>query len=109
MNYHHRSGGNIVKNRGDELKRLENTIVFNQLLKNNFLHVWKYIYQDVNDLCNGFKVPNHRRIEFYRKELEYLPLYIHDVLPLNDNDQGIHLNDPSISKYTKFFSKIILY
>ena len=97
--------GEYSKNRGDELKRLENTIVFNQLLKNNFLHAWKYIYQDVNDLCNEFKVPNHRRIEFYRKELEYLSLYIHDVLPLNYNEQGIHPNDPSISKYTKFFSK----
>ena len=28
--------GEYSKNRGDELKRLENTIVFNQLLKNNF-------------------------------------------------------------------------
>ena len=97
--------GEYSKNRGDELKRLENTIIFNQLHKNNFLHAWKEIYQDVNDLCNDFKVPNHRRIEFYRKELEYLSLYIHDVLPLNYNEQGIHPNDPSISKYTKFFSK----
>ena len=32
-------------------------------------------------------------------------MYIHDVLPLNYNKQGIHLNDQSISKYTKFFSK----
>ena len=32
-------------------------------------------------------------------------MYIHDVLPLNYNEQGIHPNDPSISKYTKFFSK----
>ena len=32
-------------------------------------------------------------------------MYIHDVLPLNYNEQGIHPNDPSISKHTKFFSK----
>ena len=36
--------GEYGKNRSDKLKRLENTIVFNQLLKNIFLHTWKYIY-----------------------------------------------------------------
>ena len=37
--------------------------------------------------------------------MEYISLYIHHVLPLNYNEQGIHPNDSSISRYTKFFSK----
>ena len=37
--------------------------------------------------------------------MEYISLYIHDVLPLNYNEQGIHPNDRSISRYTKFFSR----
>ena len=57
--------GEYSKNRGDELKRLENTIVFNQLLKNNFLHTWKYIYQDVNDLYT--ECINIRNYSLYTK------------------------------------------
>ena len=37
--------------------------------------------------------------------MEYISLYIHDVLLLNYNEQGIHPNNSSISRYTKIFSK----
>ena len=97
--------GEFGRKRCEELRRLEKTIVFNQLLKNNFAHAWKEIYTDVNDFCNEYRVPNNQRIKLFRKEMEYLSLYIHDVLPLNYNEQGIHPDDPSISRYTKFFSE----
>ena len=97
--------GEFRRKRGEELRRLEKTIIFNQLLKNNFTHAWKEIYTDVNDYCNEYCVPNNQRIKLFRKELEYLSLYIHDVLPLNYNEQGIHPDDTSISRYTKIFSE----
>ena len=90
--------------RSREIKDLEETIVYNQLLKNNFSYAWKQIYKDVNDFCNEYQIPTENRGSLYRKELEYISLYIHDVLPMNYNEQGIHPNDRSISKYTKFFS-----
>ena len=93
------------KNRGRELRRLEGTFVFNQLLKNNFVHAEKQIYQDVNEYCNEYQVPHHKRVKLFQKEMEYISLYIHDVLPLNYNEQGIHPNDLSISIHTKFFCK----
>ena len=36
---------------------------------------------------------------------EYISLNIHDVLPVNYNEQGIYPNDSSISKQTRFFSR----
>ena len=78
---------------------MEKTVIFYQITKNNFLHAWKQIYKDVNEFCNEY------RITLFRKEMEYIFLYIHDVLFLNYNDQGIHPNDRSISRYTKFFSR----
>ena len=55
---------------------------------------------------NKFKVKkvNFSTIKFI-KELEYLSLYVHNVLPINYQEQGIHPNDPSISMYSTFFSK----
>ena len=42
------------KNRSRELRRLEGTIMFNQLLKHNLVHVWKQIYQDINEIFNEY-------------------------------------------------------
>ena len=69
------------------------------------MHTWKQIYKDVNEFCNEYRIPNENRITLFRKEMEYISLYIHDVLPLNYNEQGIHPNDCSISRHTKIFSK----
>ena len=93
------------KIRSRELRNLEKTIVFNQMVKNNFSHAWKQIYKEVNDFCNEYRIPNENRINLFRKEMEYVSLYIHDILPLDYNEQGIHQNDCSISKHTKFFSR----
>ena len=49
------------KNRRKELRNLEKTIVFNQIIKNNFLHAWKQIYKDVNEFCNEYIIPNENR------------------------------------------------
>ena len=59
----------------------------------------------MNEFCNEYRIPNKNRIKLFRKEMEYISLYIHDVLPMNYNEQGIHPNDCSISKHTKFFSR----
>ena len=80
-------------------------IGFNQLLKNNFVHAWKQIYQDVNKYCNEYRVLYHKRVKLFRKKMEYISLYVNDALPLNYNEQGIHPNDSSISIHTKFFCK----
>ena len=45
----HPDWGDFSRNRSIELKRLEKTVIFNQLTKNNFVHAWKQIYQDVNE------------------------------------------------------------
>ena len=42
------------KTRSREFRTLKKTIVFNQMLKNNFSHAWKQIYKDVNDFCNEY-------------------------------------------------------
>ena len=75
------------------------------MIKKFFLHTWKQIYKDVNKFCNEYRIPNENRITLFRKEMEYISLYTHDVLPLNYNKQGIHPNDCSISMYTNFFLK----
>ena len=36
--------------------------------------------------------------------MEYIPLYVHDVLPLNYYQQKIYPDDKSMSKHTIFFS-----
>ena len=97
--------GDFSKNRGNEIKRLEKTVIFNQLKENNFTHVWKLMYKEVNEYCNDYGIPNENRIKLYIKELEYISLYIHDVLPVNYNEQGIYPFDKSISKHTNFFSR----
>ncbi len=75
------------------------------MIKDNFIHICNQIYRDVNDYCNGYRIPNENRIKFFVKEMEYISLYIHDRILMNYNEQGIHPNDRSISQYTKFFSK----
>ena len=91
------------KNRKREHRNLEKTIIFNQMIKNNFIHNWKQIYRDINDYCNEYRIPNENQIKLFIKEMEYISLYIHDVVPMNYNEQGIHPNDRSIFKYINFF------
>ena len=72
---------------------------------NKFMHAWKQIYQDVNEFCNDYDMPNRSRIKVFIEEMEYISLYVHNVLPLNYNEQSIYLDDKSMSKYTIFFNK----
>ena len=72
-------------------------MIYKQLKSNNLSHAWKQIYQDVNEYCTEYSIPNDYRVKLFIKELEYLSLYIHDILPINYQEQGIHLDDPSIS------------
>ena len=67
--------GVFSRSRGDELRKLEKTIVFNQMVENNFTHAWKQIYQDVNEFCNDYGIPNRNRIKLFVKEMEYISLY----------------------------------
>ena len=53
------NGENLVKIGAKNWERLEKTIIFNQLLKNDFSHAWKQIYQYVNDYCNENCIPNN--------------------------------------------------
>ena len=101
----HLDWGDFSRNRSMELKRLEKTVIFNQLVKNNFIHAWKQIYQDVNEYCTEYGILNDYRIKLFIKELEYLSLCVHDILPINNQEQGIHPNDPSILMYSTCFSK----
>ena len=66
------------------------------------LHAWEQICKDVNEFCSEYRIPNENMITLFRKEMEYISLYIHDVLPLNYNEQGINPSDHCISWYTKF-------
>ena len=75
--------GDFSLNRKHELRRLERTMIHNQLKINNFSHAWKHVYQDVNEYCTEFGIPNDYRVKLFVKELEYLSLYVHDVLPIN--------------------------
>ena len=58
-------------------------MIHRQLKTNNFSHAWKQVYQDVNEYCTEFGIPNDYRVKLFIKELEYLSLYVHDVLPIN--------------------------
>ena len=44
-------------------------------------------------------------IKSFTKEIEYIFLYVHSVLPLNYNEQGIYPEDTSISKHNMLFNK----
>ena len=97
--------GVFSRSRGDELRKLEKTIVFNQMVENNFTHAWKQIYQDVNEFCNDYGISNRNRIKLFIKEMEYISLYVHNVSPLHYNEQGIYPDDKSMSKHTIFLNK----
>ena len=43
------------------------------------------------------------RNKLYIKELGFLSLFTHDILPEGYNEQGIYQDDPSISRHTLFF------
>ena len=96
-------GSPFSHQRKAELHRLQDSLICNQLNKNHFSHAWKQTYEQVNDFCDAFCIPYKSRNKFYIKELEFLSLYIHDILPKGFNEQGIYEDDPSISRYTLFF------
>ena len=59
----------------------------------------------MNEFCNDYGILNRNRNKLFIKEMEYISLYIHNVSPLNNNEQGIYPDDKSISKHTIFFNK----
>ena len=73
------------------------------------MHAWKEIYQDVNKFYNDYSILNMILIKLFTKEIECIFLYVHSVLPLHYNEQGIYPEDTSISKYNILFNTKILY
>ena len=54
----------------------------------------KFLYTHGNRYIRiFFEFCNEYRIPLFRKEMEYISMYIHDVLPLNYNEQGVRPND----------------
>ena len=64
-----------------EMQQFQDSLICNQLNKNHFSHAWKQTYEQINDFCDAFCIPYKSRNKFYIKELEFLALYIHDILP----------------------------
>ena len=93
------------KERRRELKRFESTLFFNQLSRNNFVHAWKQIYEDVNEYCDTFCIPYKNQRKLYILEMQFLSLYMHNIMPERYNDQGIYPHDKSISNYAIFFNE----
>ena len=87
-----------------ELKRIEKSIFFHQMKANGYEHAWKDIYTKVNLQCNALGIPYKNRIKLYQKEMEFLSLLLHDVMPKNYAKQGIFPNDVTVSSYQLFFS-----
>ena len=90
--------------RKKELKRIEDSAFHYQLKKNGYTHAWKTIYTRINTQCNVLGIPYKNRMKLYQREIEFLSLLLHDVLPENYYIQGIHPNDISVSYYHLFFS-----
>ena len=88
--------------RKEEIQGFHDSLVHNQLTRNHFSHGWKQTYKQINDFCDTFCIPSKSRNKFYINELEFLSLFIHDILPEGYNEEGICQNDPSISRYTLF-------
>ena len=91
--------------RSRELQKFENSIIGYQLKTNNLDHAWKTLYTEINKQCNVLGIPYKFRNKMFIKELEYLSLIMHDVLPYNYQEQGIFPQDKSISSYKIFFSE----
>ena len=92
------------KERREEIKMIENSMFYYQLKVNGYTHAWKEIYTKINEQCNALGIPYKRRMLLYLKEIEYLSLMLHDVLPSHYNEQGIVPGDTSVSDHQTFFS-----
>ena len=64
LNYQsqHQEWGEVSRTRGEELRRLEKTISFNQSVKKNLMHTWKQIYQGVNESKEIRKLSYHDQL-----------------------------------------------
>ena len=80
-------------------------MAYQQLRLNNFSHAWKELYTKINAQCNSLGVPYKHRAKLLTKELEFLSLLLHDVLPYNFSEQGIFPGDKNVSSYSLFFSE----
>ena len=67
--------------RKEESQQFHESLVYNQLTRNNFSHAWKQTYEQMNDFCDTFCILYKSRNKLYIKELEYLSHIIHDILP----------------------------
>jgi len=90
--------------RKKELRRIENSLFYHQMKKNGYAHAWKEAYTRTNNQCNALGIPYKNRMKLYQKEIEYLSLMLHDVLPENYHNEGIYPNDISVSHHHLFFS-----
>ena len=43
--------------RKEELQRFHESLVYNQLTRDNFSHAWKQTYEQINDFNNTFCIP----------------------------------------------------
>ncbi len=90
--------------RKNDLKRFENSLFYHQIKKNGYTHAWKETYCRVNAQYNTLGIPYRNRIKLYQREIEFLSLLLHDVLPENYHNQGIQPNDITVSCYHLFIS-----
>ena len=61
-------------------------------------------YTNVNLFCDAHGIPYKNRKKLYLREIEMIPLHIHDCLPYSYSEQGIWAGNTSLSKYFIFFS-----
>ena len=88
-----------------ELQRIEDSMFYQQLKMNNLEHGFKLIYEELHDIYDNWGIPYKNRHLLFNKEIEYISLLMHDVLPYNYSEQGIWCGDTSLSNYFKFFDK----
>ncbi len=84
---------------------IENSMFYYQLKTNGYTHAWKEIYTKINAQCNALGIPFKNRMALYLKEIEYLSLLLHDILPSNYSEQGMVPGDTSTSSHHTFFSQ----
>ena len=87
-----------------EQKRIEKSICFHQMKVNGYEHAWKDKYIKINIQYNALGITYKTRIKLYQKEMEFLSLLLHDIMPKNYSKQGIFPNDVTVSYYQLFFS-----
>ena len=93
------------KERREELIVIEHSIFYFQLKTNGYTHEWKEIYTTINAQCNTLGIPYKSRMVLYLKEIGYLSLLLHDILPTNYSTQCMIPGDISTSSHQIFFSQ----